>query len=718
MSRLIVKGLPIHFNDEELRKHFQGHGEITDSKVMRKTLGTTRGFGFVGFKKEEDAEKCLKYFNNSFINTSQIQVELAKSQKEIESSLLPFKKRRTLDVLKEKEKKFKKIVEKLENKTKKRSKEIEKVKKKEIGNEKTLLKEVNEQENDENLDLNKNENETKKNCVNSVEQQILETGRLFIRNISYETSEEDFRNFFLKFGKLDEVHIVVDKRTGNSKGFVYIQYENCENALEAYKEVDKQVFQGRILHILPSEKKKNITLGNIDLKNLPLKKQREIRRRQQASRMTFNWNSLYMNNDAILDSVASNMNINKSELIDVQDSNSAVKQALAEAHVIEEVKLFFQKRGIILDDFRKKDKDDKIILFKNFAYGTTVEDLRNLLSSYGKVKRIIMPKMGTIAIVQFEDLTDAKKAFSCLCYRKLKNNVIYLEKGPKGLFENYVSDNDESISKEETIVPPKISGGDLLTTGLNDDDNYDGSYASVFVKNLNFKTTDLQLKNVFSSIDGYLFSSIKKKTLNDPSRIQKSLGFGFVEFSTIEQARSAISTMNGYVLDGHALQLSLSERKPSYNQRILHSNNKRKVSNTLIVKNLPFESTKKYIYELFGAYGLIKSVRLPRKFDKLPRGFAFVEFSSTKESDLAMKKLDGVHLLGRKLILDFANDDQVDPNVEIEKMISKVRDQVSVQNLISRKLFKNSEIDFDAENENDENENDENDFENDFEIHE
>lgn len=80
-SRLIVRNLPKHLKESELRKHFSRDSkyEITDAKIMY--AGTkTRQFGFVGFKTPTQAEEALSWFNNTFLHTSKIMVETAKQQ--------------------------------------------------------------------------------------------------------------------------------------------------------------------------------------------------------------------------------------------------------------------------------------------------------------------------------------------------------------------------------------------------------------------------------------------------------------------------------------------------------------------------------------------------------------------------------------------------------------------------------------------------------------
>jgi multiple RNA-binding domain-containing protein 1 len=65
--------------------------------------------------------------------------------------------------------------------------------------------------------------------------------------------------------------------------------------VNAYKGLDGKDFQGRLLHILPASAKKSYKIDDYELSKLPLKKQKQIKRKMEASSSTFNWNSLYMN---------------------------------------------------------------------------------------------------------------------------------------------------------------------------------------------------------------------------------------------------------------------------------------------------------------------------------------------------------------------------------------------------------------------------------------
>ena len=60
-NKLYIGNLPFSANDSELREVFSSYGEIEDSVVITdRQTGRSKGFGFITFSKEEDAEKALE----------------------------------------------------------------------------------------------------------------------------------------------------------------------------------------------------------------------------------------------------------------------------------------------------------------------------------------------------------------------------------------------------------------------------------------------------------------------------------------------------------------------------------------------------------------------------------------------------------------------------------------------------------------------------------
>jgi multiple RNA-binding domain-containing protein 1 len=93
--------------------------------------------------------------------------------------------------------------------------------------------------------------------------------------------------------------VPIKKSDGKGKGFAFVQFKDPEHAVEAFTENDGTIFQGRLLHIISAESKRESKLDDFTLSKLPLKKQKAIKRKADAASSNFNWNSLYMNVRAI-----------------------------------------------------------------------------------------------------------------------------------------------------------------------------------------------------------------------------------------------------------------------------------------------------------------------------------------------------------------------------------------------------------------------------------
>ena len=77
-------------------------------------------------------------------------------------------------------------------------------------------------------------------------------------------------------------------------------------------------------------------------------------------------------------------------------------------------------------------------------------------------------------------------------------------------------------------------------------------------------------------------------------------------------------------------------------------------NNKLLVRNIPFEATKKELRDIFKKFGELKSVRLPKKMNNQHRGFCLVEFISVSEAKNALVALENTHLYGRKMVIEWA----------------------------------------------------------------
>lgn len=296
------------------------------------------------------------------------------------------------------------------------------------------------------------------------------------------------------------------------------------------------------------------------------------------------------------------MNLSKADILNPESDNAAVKLALAETHVIQETKNFLESNGVVLASLSSTTRiprSDTTILVKNIPYGTSAEQIREMFESHGELRRVLVPPAGTMAVVEFVSPEDGRKAFRAVAYRRLGNSIIYLEKGPTGMF---VADG------EEGDTPTTVTATTAKPVTIEDSEPQEQSSLSsgstLFVKNLSFSTTSERLTQVFRHLPSFAFARVQTKP--DPKRpasegARLSMGYGFVGFKTSDAAKKAMKSMEGYVLDGHALVVKLAGRGAEEDEKAGGQNGTPKSRTTkMIVKNLPFEVSKKDIRELFG----------------------------------------------------------------------------------------------------------------------
>ena len=73
--------------------------------------------------------------------------------------------------------------------------------------------------------------------------------KIYVGNLSFDTSESDLRTAFEAHGTVDSVAIISDKYTGRSKGFGFIEMNNDEEAKTAMTDLHEKELDGRKLNV-------------------------------------------------------------------------------------------------------------------------------------------------------------------------------------------------------------------------------------------------------------------------------------------------------------------------------------------------------------------------------------------------------------------------------------------------------------------------------------
>jgi len=73
--------------------------------------------------------------------------------------------------------------------------------------------------------------------------------RLFVGNLSYQTGENDLQDYFAQVGSIKSVNLMMDKVTGKSRGFAFVEFSSPEEAQKAIEQFHNKDFQGRAITV-------------------------------------------------------------------------------------------------------------------------------------------------------------------------------------------------------------------------------------------------------------------------------------------------------------------------------------------------------------------------------------------------------------------------------------------------------------------------------------
>ncbi len=68
---------------------------------------------------------------------------------------------------------------------------------------------------------------------------------IYVGNLSYHMTDDQLRDAFAEFGTVNSARIIMDRDTGRSKGFGFVEMENDGEAQEAITKMDGQEIDGR-----------------------------------------------------------------------------------------------------------------------------------------------------------------------------------------------------------------------------------------------------------------------------------------------------------------------------------------------------------------------------------------------------------------------------------------------------------------------------------------
>nr|CAD7200804.1 unnamed protein product [Timema douglasi] len=461
------------------------------------------------------------------------------------------------------------------------------------------------------------------------EETIAESGRIFVRNLSFTVTEEELTELLSKYGPLAELIMPVDRLSRKAKGFALVTFVIPENASTAYTELDGSVFHGRMLHLLPGKAKQSIE-ELLEQEGLTYQQKQKLKQKSQAA-SSHNWNTLFLGQNAVADLIAENYNTTKEQVLDSSGKASvAVRLALGETQIVSQMREFLEESGVRLDAFNQapKQRSKTTILIKNLPAKTSDSEIRELFAKHGELGRVVLPTAGVTAIVEFLEPSEAKNAFTKLAYSKFKHLPLYLEWAPSETFAAPFS-KEKLLKKKVSKLNEQTAAGEKATETeadeeATDDDEDPEPDTTLFIKNLNFETREDSVKEHFKKCGPIHYVTVALK--KDPKKPGELLSMG----SDVATAKKT-------------------------------SKVGKQVGSKILVRNIPFQATRQEVFDLFKTFGEIKAVRLPKKMVGTGphRGFAFVDYLTKHDAKRAFKALcQSTHLYGRRLVLEWATSEE------------------------------------------------------------
>ncbi|KAF0521883.1 RNA-binding domain-containing protein [Gigaspora margarita] len=234
--RLIVRNIPWEYQEPELLKIFSAHGKVVEVNLPRKhPNGPLRGFAYIQYKKVDEAERAINAMNETVHHGRTIAVDWSLPKDKYLEAMKSqqgkhdYEQNNDHDIDSYTEESEEEPEKLSENETDESENQNEKSDSDSYEND---LMDIDESEIDSVEDRSKN-----KNSVKNKNNTLSEDTVLFIRNISFEATEEELSDIFRPFGPLRYCVITRDDTTGRSRGTGFVCFEHKKHADACLEEV-------------------------------------------------------------------------------------------------------------------------------------------------------------------------------------------------------------------------------------------------------------------------------------------------------------------------------------------------------------------------------------------------------------------------------------------------------------------------------------------------
>uniref|UniRef100_A0A673MWN9 Polyadenylate-binding protein n=1 Tax=Sinocyclocheilus rhinocerous TaxID=307959 RepID=A0A673MWN9_9TELE len=359
---------------------------------------------------------------------------------------------------------------------------------------------------------------------------------LYVGDLHPDVTEAMLYQKFSPAGQIMSIRVCRDVITRRSLGYAYINFQQPADAECALDTMNYEVIKGRPIRIMWSQRDPGLRksgVGNIFIKNMDES----------------------IDNKALYDTFSAFGNILSCKV--VCDENGSKGYGFVHFETQEAANRAIETmNGMLLNDRKvfvghfksRKEREAALgakameftnVYIKNFGEDIDSEKLKGIFSEFGKTLSVCVmtDERGCsrgFGFVNFENHGDARRAVTEMNGEELNGRVLYVGRAQKRLERQ-----GELKRKFEQIKQERIQ-------------RYQG--VNLYVKNLDDSIDDEKLRKEFAPYG--TITSAKVMTDGGHSR-----GFGFVCFSSPEEATKAVTEMNGRIVSTKPLYVALAQRK-------------------------------------------------------------------------------------------------------------------------------------------------------------
>ncbi|TRY72641.1 hypothetical protein TCAL_09964 [Tigriopus californicus] len=361
---------------------------------------------------------------------------------------------------------------------------------------------------------------------------------LYVGDLDPSVTEAMLFEKFSSAGPVLSIRVCRDMITRQSLGYAYVNFQQPADAERALDTMNFDVLKGRPIRIMWSQRDPSLRrsgVGNVFIKNL----------------------DKTIDNKAMYDTFSAFGNILSCKV--VQDSVGGESKGYGFIHFETEeaaVKAISKVNGMLLNGKKvfvgrfvpRKEREVELgekakrftnCYFKNITEEMTETDMTEMFKKYGDISslKIVKGEEGMnkgFGFVSFEDPECAERAVEDLNGKEINGRPMYL-----GRAQKKAERQTELKRKFELVKMERLN-------------RYQG--VNLYVKNLDDTIDDERLRTEFAPF-GTITSA---KVMTEEGR---SKGFGFVCFSSPEEATKAVTEMNGRIIVAKPLYVALAQRK-------------------------------------------------------------------------------------------------------------------------------------------------------------